>query len=867
MLTVFLALLALAGVVGGLVSWSYLSRIRRLESQVHELRRQVESKPDEASPAPRDTRPEDPARIAGRTSSMPTQPAREGTIASGAVVDGGETSPSMVETAFARLKKYWMIWLGGLCIGLAGVFLVRYGIERGLLGPAARILLAIGTGATLHGVAEWLRRKAGEAHPALAALAGGSSIILFAAILAALRLYGLLSPGVTFALLALIALATMALSLVHGPVLAIIGLLGAYVVPVLVSDGSGRIVIALIYSLIISGAALLLMRYVYRVWLWAGMLVGALSWWFLSLGTSDAEGVRGFYLTALAYGMLAIPSFNWLLRRIDTENVPAAEPIWHGSRLVLRPVQLGQVAVVLAQAGSIALGEFSADALLLWSPLVIVAILAARAHTDLAYLPWLTLASHWLGWLLCGLQSSGDALHIEMSAPDQMNFLQYALGSAVLYSAMSWWVGGGQPFGRARVSLMIMAPLCWLALAYMLVTELSVNWQWSLSAIALAIVYLYQSRNRLLQQQSESAMWLILGAHLAYSLAAAMLFSEATLTLVLSTQLISLTWLIRHFKLYNLDWLVKLILAVVLLRLTFNPWLLRYPTDVHWSLWSYGGSLLCVYAAMVLARAEAPLRKWLSAASAQLLVLFLAVEIRYWLYDGEIFRDEYTLVEGAINSFLWSGLGLAYYWRSGVANALQVIYSRASVVLLLMACVNQILLLGHLNPLWSGEAVGAAPLLNGITLAYGLPALMAYLVYRYHAPDYRKLAGGMAAVSAFTLVSLHIRHLWQGKVDISLPTGDGELYTYSAAWLAIAVHAILYAGWRGRPDLYRAGMALLLIVVAKLFLVDMAGLEGLWRVASFMGLGLSLLALAYLYRRQLEKHALDRERAESDKVV
>ena len=48
--------------------------------------------------------------------------------------------------------------------------------------------------------------------------------------------------------------------------------------------------------------------------------------------------------------------------------------------------------------------------------------------------------------------------------------------------------------------------------------------------------------------------------------------------------------------------------------------------------------------------------------------------------------------------------------------------------------------------------------------------------------------------------------------------------------------------------------ALLLMVVAKLFLVDMAGLEGLWRVASFMGLGLSLLALAYLYQLQLRKH-------------
>ena len=44
-------------------------------------------------------------------------------------------------------------------------------------------------------------------------------------------------------------------------------------------------------------------------------------------------------------------------------------------------------------------------------------------------------------------------------------------------------------------------------------------------------------------------------------------------------------------------------------------------------------------------------------------------------------------------------------------------------------------------------------------------------------------------------------------------------------------------------------MALLGLVIAKIFLVDMAGLQGLWRVAAFMGLGLALLGLAWMYRK------------------
>ena len=68
-------------------------------------------------------------------------------------------------------------------------------------------------------------------------------------------------------------------------------------------------------------------------------------------------------------------------------------------------------------------------------------------------------------------------------------------------------------------------------------------------------------------------------------------------------------------------------------------------------------------------------------------------------------------------------------------------------------------------------------------------------------------------------------------------TSVGELYTYSVVWLGLAAMALTLGNWLGNRSLYKGGMVLLLVVVAKLFLIDMAGLTGLWRVASFMGLG------------------------------
>ena len=159
-------------------------------------------------------------------------------------------------TAFAdHLKQHWMSWLGGLCVALAGIFLARHAIEQGLIGPRARITFGLVIGIFFHLTALYLRNKHGP-QPALAALAGGASITLYGAFFAALHLYQLFHPELVFVGLALVAVATMWLALLHGPLLAALGMLGAYVVPILVSSDGGGIVAALLYALIVSYTAL-----------------------------------------------------------------------------------------------------------------------------------------------------------------------------------------------------------------------------------------------------------------------------------------------------------------------------------------------------------------------------------------------------------------------------------------------------------------------------------------------------------------------------------------------------------------------------------------------------------------------------------
>ena len=130
------------------------------------------------------------------------------------------------------------------------------------------------------------------------------------------------------------------------------------------------------------------------------------------------------------------------------------------------------------------------------------------------------------------------------------------------------------------------------------------------------------------------------------------------------------------------------------------------------------------------------------------------------------------------------------------------------------------------------------------------PVLLALIVSRLPGFGPQSVSRWFAAGSFLLFTALEIRQLWRGS-DMALVSGvsEGELYTYSVVGMLYAIAAILYSGVNHSARLYKAGMTLLGLVIAKIFLIDMAGLQGFWRVAAFMGLGLALLGLAWLYRR------------------
>ena len=150
-----------------------------------------------------------------------------------------------IETA---LGTRWAVWVGGLALALGGLFLIRYSIEAGIFGPGTRLAMAGMLGLVLVGGGEFIRRTgfkvpvegaAGAYVPGILTAAG--AFTLFGTIYAAHGVYGFIGPGPAFFLLGVIGVATIAAALVHGQALAGVGLLGAMLVPLLVSSQSPNV--------------------------------------------------------------------------------------------------------------------------------------------------------------------------------------------------------------------------------------------------------------------------------------------------------------------------------------------------------------------------------------------------------------------------------------------------------------------------------------------------------------------------------------------------------------------------------------------------------------------------------------------------
>ncbi|MBP2294232.1 DUF2339 domain-containing protein [Azospirillum rugosum] len=258
-----------------------------------------------------------------------------------------QSSPrSTLRALEEALAGRWLIWLGGATVALAAAFFIKLSIDSGWLGPGVRVTLGLLSGAALMVGGEWVRRHSlAQIPPDLVrpdhvppALTAAGLFAAFASVYGSYALYDLFPPLVAFGLLAALALTAIALSLLQGPYIAALGLLGGFTTPLLVPSDSPSAWGLFAYLLALSGGGMTVV--LWRRWRWLGLgtLVGAAVWvpvWYVG-GWEPGDALPvGLYLLATT-ALFLMPA-----ALID----PGAEPVPLGLRNWRKRPPLDRLAV------------------------------------------------------------------------------------------------------------------------------------------------------------------------------------------------------------------------------------------------------------------------------------------------------------------------------------------------------------------------------------------------------------------------------------------------------------------------------------------------------------------------------------------
>ncbi|MDT7687574.1 MAG: hypothetical protein QOE46_333 [Acidobacteriota bacterium] len=152
----------------------------------------------------------------------------------------GEQRPPAPEAKKRDLESViggsWFSWVGIIAVTFGVAFALKYAFENEWVGPGARVALGALAGLALLGTGERLRQKG--LRPFAYVLSGGGVLILYLSIYAAYDFYQLLAQPFAFLLMTLVTAGAVLLSVRSNALpIAVLGLVGGFLTPVLISTG------------------------------------------------------------------------------------------------------------------------------------------------------------------------------------------------------------------------------------------------------------------------------------------------------------------------------------------------------------------------------------------------------------------------------------------------------------------------------------------------------------------------------------------------------------------------------------------------------------------------------------------------------
>jgi uncharacterized membrane protein len=785
-----------------------------------------------------------------------------------------------------RFGTRWIVWVGGIALALGGIFLVRYTIEQHLIGPGVRIMLGALLALALIGTGEQQRQSENlSGLPGLptanipSILTAAGTTVAYATVYAAYALYGFLPPAAAFILLGIVALLTLAAALLHGPALAGLGVIGAYLAPILVASTAPDYWSLYIYLAVITAAAFALARW--RLWRWLAIAAVVLSaiWTLPGTGFNPVEAlgahlffaVAGFALAAvflvagLLFGPPAAPGVNdtistlaqaaYLLTAAFLVGVSRHDPLALSAFVILTVA-----AVAIAWRTEAAAGAVPA-----------AAILAAAVMADWA-----------VQMKIVGLVAPSGVTAPAIPEPERFEYgshLALAAGWAATFGIVGFLVQGRS--SRALVPMLwcaaaVFAPLAMLVALYYRIAELDRSLPFA--GLALLVAALYGvATEALVQRQPRPGLMaagamFATGALAALALALTFALEKGWLTIGLALLAPGAAWIAEKRPLPSLRWLAAIMAAVVAARVAYEPRIVGSELGTapifNWLLYGYGvpAASFWLGGSLLRRRADDLPARIVDAGAILFTVLLIVFEIRHYITGGNIYHPWamqgalhpggiYRPMDGALEIMLDINAGLAMTiglehirgrTRSIVHNAGALFIAAMTLAMIALDLVDALEF--NIAPVAGGA------FFNAILLGYGLPAVLAItlaLMARTTRPmPYRTVAVITAVTLALFYLTLEIRRLFHGPTEWG-PVSDAEQYAISTAWLAFGI-ALLAVGFMLRSQPARLlALGVIALTIAKVFIIDTATISGIYRALSVIGLGVVLLGIGWLYQHLL----------------
>jgi len=755
------------------------------------------------------------------------------------------------------------VWLGAIALIFAAFYMVKYSIDQGFLSPGVRLVLSGLFGASLIAGGQWLavRKHIANAERIAQALVGSGIVTLYVCLYAALNLYSLISPTAAFVAMAVVTGIAVIMSLRHGQPIALFGIIGGLLTPMMVGSENPSIEMLLTYLFLLYGGIVFILARM-GWWTLAILMLGGILVWpcLWILGAFDALAYKAVVLYACAICAVSLMATARAIRHVKSPrylhvfNVIAVL----GTAAIISAIGL-KIELALFDWAMLSVISLGVVGLVFFRPETYKNILIAKLLLDIA------LFSFW----------------IEGKPHEDIMMVVAMLGA--VYAALPLWLmlhANAALF--AGIQSVFALPLYLICFRHFNAGGAN-DLYWAYGAFTLSATFIvltsmairlfkdYPLRDKVMATYAFTASAFI-------SIGFAIGLPAHYLPLAFACQILATMLVYRAISMAFLKKIAIILMGVfVFIKFKMFSLLCAHITlsltgDVSYSAPDIAtntafdllvpailmGAAYIVFrkrGAMedTVSKEDMILKKGLLALSSVLALTFAYISIRQLFHPGvNIFTVEAGFMERAavtcmvlaIAAALWV-LDRARGWIGMKEGA--VIF--ASIALSRLAYFDLLL---HNPYLDSSQFIGDIPALHGATWVYGAGLVLSFYLANSAAsvrPTLATMLRSLGVVFLFMLTSVNVTQFFHGGNIADKIVLDTELYLYSIVWLLTGLALLGIGIVKGSKVARLASLCFILLTVGKVFLIDASELKDLYRVFSFLGLGASLIGLSFFYSR------------------